>query len=547
MASRKAAGQLAIERIVNDFKVNLDCDLQIHVSQSEMHRPSCLFLHPNYGIVAIELGSWGENSTEIRKRLNGKVEQLRSQLGDSSDITIQNVAIVDDSKTPFEKISSTSFIAGADSVSVVDWKSCLKPVSLTSAARDKLQRRLWPSMSFRVDTYRGTLDEGKVERDASRAILDAEQSKIALSASDEVMVISGPPGSGKTLVLVARARYLAALNPDWKIVVVVYNKMLAKHVKNLVDEWPKNIKVVTLKKFLEERGEKQLARLSSDYQDLDAALVSARRIVKDLGVKGITKDIDAMLVDEWQDFSTPYISYLLNTIRKKKGGIVFAGDEKQSIYTDGLPSDALKNIEVKKVKLKVPYRSTRQILDVAQALDSSFEFAGSDLAASGEPVSLIFAETWQLQAEAIAWEIDELIETGQHALGEIVVLCTTKSGARYVEAALSQRRIPNQLLTNFWEDKDPADDMVNIMTVHGGKGFGFKVVFVLGFETLRDLDGSVVRNKWGRVGFVAVTRAEDLLFILYKTQTQFMTNLKKCKKDTLVARSYPDDYERKWK
>jgi superfamily I DNA/RNA helicase len=81
------------------------------------------------------------------------------------------------------------------------------------------------------------------------------------------------------------------------------------------------------------------------------------------------------------------------------------------------------------------------------------------------------------------------------------------------------------------------------MTIHGGKGFGFKVVFVLGFETLRDLNGTKEREKWGRVGYVAVTRAEDLLFILYKTQTQFMLNLKKCDKSTLVARSYPDDYE----
>ena len=89
--------------------------------------------------------------------------------------------------------------------------------------------------------------------------------------------------------------------------------------------------------------------------------------------------------------------------------------------------------------------------------------------------------------------------------------------------------------------------MINVMTVHGGKGFGFKVVLVQGFETLKDLDGSDIRKKWGRVGFVAVTRAEDLLFILYKTQTQFMTNLKKCKKGTLVARNYPDDYDRKRK
>ena len=69
----------------------------------------------------------------------------------------------------------------------------------------------------------------------------------------------------------------------------------------------------------------------------------------------------------------------------------------------------------------------------------------------------------------------------------------------------------------------------------------------MGFETLRDLDGTKQRNLWGRVGYVAVTRAEDLLFILYKTQTQFMLNLKKCKKETRVARSFPDDYKIKRK
>ena len=549
MAKGKVGGQLTLQKVVEEIKNNLssDIDLQIHISESEEYRPSCIFLHPKHGIIAIEVGAKGENAKDIRKRLNGKVEQLRNQLGGSLEITIQNIVIVVDSAARFEQISPTSFTVGVNSLSEIDWSRYLKSASMTSTSTDKLRGRLWPAMSFRVDMYRGTIDDGKVERGLSRAILDAEQSKIAISDSGEVTIISGPPGSGKTLILVARARHLAALHPDWKIMVVVYNRMLAKHVKSLVNTWPKNIQIVTLKKFLEERGEKQLAKLSGDYDDPEGAISRANRIVAELGIKGVTKDIDAMLVDEWQDFSPPYVSYLLNTMRKNKGGIVFAGDEKQSIYTDGPPSSALKNVEVNLIKLKIPYRSTRQILDVAQALDNSFKFAGSDLATDGEPVSLIFAETWQLQAEAIAWEIDELLKGDQYSLGDIVVLCTTKSGARYVEAALNQRKIPSQLLTKFWEDNDPVKNMINIMTVHGGKGFGFNVVFVQGFETLKDLDGSDIRKKWGRVGFVAVTRAEDLLFILYKTQTQFMTNLKKCKKGTLVARSFPDDYDKKWK
>jgi superfamily I DNA/RNA helicase len=109
---------------------------------------------------------------------------------------------------------------------------------------------------------------------------------------------------------------------------------------------------------------------------------------------------------------------------------------------------------------------------------------------------------------------------------------------------LDDSGIPNVIHSRIWEDAEISKDAVNVMTVHGGKGFGFKVVFVMGFETLRDLDGTKQRDMWGRVGYVAVTRAEDLLYILYKTQTQFMLNLKKCKKETLVSRNYPDDYKR---
>jgi len=46
-----------------------------------------------------------------------------------------------------------------------------------------------------------------------------------------VRLIRGVAGSGKTLVLGLRARLLAEANPDWRILVVSYNKSLANHLR----------------------------------------------------------------------------------------------------------------------------------------------------------------------------------------------------------------------------------------------------------------------------------------------------------------------------
>jgi superfamily I DNA and RNA helicase len=533
-------------QLVEDLKaaLGLDADSVSHISAESASRPSCLIVHPKHGLLAIEFGNKDEKLTDIRIRLNRKVESLRNQLGNSPDLVIQNIVVVADSEAPFESISQTSFVVAEKHLGSMEWTSELKKTQLTKATINGLQARLWPSMAFRVDTYDGTTDRNKNEREASRAILDTEQAKIALTDVSGVMVIAGPPGSGKSLVLAARAKYLAALHPEWKIVLVVYNRMLAKHFRASEDHWPKNIEIIPLKKFLENRGETVLARLSSEYDDRERVLSDATREVDKKKRTGISDDVDALLIDEWQDFLDPFVDYLLSCVHPGRGGAVLAGDKGQAIYTEGLPNKALKGKEVKKVRLERPYRSTRQILDVAQALDGQYVVEGVDHALEGEPVSLIFAATWQLQAEAIAWEINSLVESGDRNPGEIVVLCTTKSGANHVERALDNSGIPNVIHSRIWEDAEISKDAVNVMTVHGGKGFGFKVVFVMGFETLRDLDGTKQRDMWGRVGYVAVTRAEDLLYILYKTQTQFMLNLKKCKKETLVSRNYPDDYKR---
>lgn len=71
---------------------------------------------------------------------------------------------------------------------------------------------------------------------------------------------------------------------------------------------------------------------------------------------------------------------------------------------------ALAGRRVDTLRLEQPYRSTRQILEVAsvsQPGHKPLDWAG---APEGEPVHLIYAGSWNEQAEAAAWEIRRLID-----------------------------------------------------------------------------------------------------------------------------------------
>jgi hypothetical protein len=61
-----------------------------------------------------------------------------------------------------------------------------------------------------------------------------EQGK-QLAANMVIRLVRGVVGSGKTLVLTRRARYLAGLHPEWNILVVTYNKALAHDLQLRLD------------------------------------------------------------------------------------------------------------------------------------------------------------------------------------------------------------------------------------------------------------------------------------------------------------------------
>ncbi len=65
-------------------------------------------------------------------------------------------------------------------------------------------------------------------------LLDHEQQKIAFEIGEGHCPFFGVAGSGKTILLIARARYFATVHPSWRILVLCYNKILSQYICQLL-------------------------------------------------------------------------------------------------------------------------------------------------------------------------------------------------------------------------------------------------------------------------------------------------------------------------
>ena len=517
----------------------------VTAASGSAHRPTFLFLHPGCGLIAVEAARPGESENSVRMRLNDKVIRLKNEAACVDKIEVTQISVTGDPESLVRKIGVHAWICSISGLAEIKVGDFRLNSRLDSKVFKQLRDLLLPPLAVDIPVYGGVLDVDRESRQMRRIELDAVQSDIAASDIEDVLIVEGGPGTGKTLVLIGRAKWLAQLHPDWKILVVVYNNILLEYFRSIPDI-PDSVRIVTLKRFLEVRGEQKLAKLLNDFDNPERAESEASRLVDDRVFMEDDIDIDALLVDEWQDFKKPFVKYLLQVLRPNRGGAVFVGDAKQALYTDGF-SSPFHGRKVKRLTLKRPYRSTKQILQLASALDPEYGISGIEEALDGEPVTAIYAKHWPLQGQVIAIEIQDLLKKGTYRRGEIAVVCTTRQGAKHVENALLELSINCQLMTRYWEEHDLNADAVKVMTVHGAKGIGFSVVFLQGFETLKDNDGTLETAKWRRVGFVGATRAQDLLYIVYRDITQFVTSildLGSTEDGTVRTRLFPEDYRK---
>jgi DNA helicase IV len=387
-------------------------------------------------------------------------------------------------------------------------------------------------LTIDVPIRRPMKDADASERRKLRVTLDEHQAEVARRQTGDIVALTGPPGSGKTLVLVARAKWLAEQHPDWRIQVLCFNRVLVPYLELLVDGHP-NVAVQTFGKFAHALG----FRVSLDDEersrrDVDRQLTTARSLWV----------LDALLIDEWQDFHPAWTELCAELVKPGRGGITLAGDPQQALYRDAQPL-TLRGHAVDLVTLDRPYRSTRQVLEVTSALSDTLAVPGRELAPEGQPVDLVWAHNTDEQAAAVARDVLLLVETGERLPAEIGILATRKFLMGRIARHLQTNGIPcRAVYANQASELDLGEPTVKILTVHSAKGLEFDVVFLVGLEHLPDPDGTDEVARQGRTGYVGATRARDQLVMSYSKDNVYLERIRQMPDDVLQRWVWPDDY-----
>jgi hypothetical protein len=404
------------------------------------------------------------------------------------------------------------------------------PEPLDTSATQEIRHRLYPDTHF--ERPRLVRDESRAKRQVVRLQLDAEQESIARSLSEGITLVSGVTGSGKSLVLCARARVLATGHPDWSVQMLCYNRTLVRYLQDLVGPEKHQVDIDTFYGWARRLG----LRLPSVRGDDDQAMEDSikRAILRGIGAR----TYDAVLVDEGQDFAQSWLRFAFHTLKPGRGGMAVACDMSQAIYREDALLDGFPREQVAHIALRKNYRNTEQIGRFAVAAVFGDRGPGQrggttqedgrrppvlEFVLSGPPVQLVWAERWDAQAAFIAQEIRRIVDERRAAYRDIAVLYTQRMGTiKRILPALDERKIPYFWVNQDREAKaaiDLADNSVKVLTVHSCKGMEFPLVFLFGLEALRVPDSlaeaSVEEANLTRVAYVGMTRAQDVLYLTY--------------------------------
>jgi len=197
-------------------------------------------------------------------------------------------------------------------------------------------------------------------------------------------------------------------------------------------------------------------RHALNFYDFDEILELFEDFLKRTHATTVSKDIDAVLVDEFQDTCLSQLRIAMY-MASECGNMTVVGDPKQSIYAfrGAVPKifDLMKEFEgvdVREMPLRVNYRSTQPILDVAQRVllprQRGYKpVQGTNLKAvtskaSEVPVQIVRLKNGRSEASLIAEQIRKLLDIGVSAQ-DICVLSASSRAFMSFESAFMAKKI----------------------------------------------------------------------------------------------------------
>jgi superfamily I DNA/RNA helicase len=347
--------------------------------------------------------------------------------------------------------------------------------------------------------------------------LDDDQKDVISLAAEGNHLVLGPPGSGKTNILLLRANYLA-LSGKPNIAIVVFTRTLRKFIASGGREYafPAD-KIMTSNKWLRD----VLHQYGITVDAPEGFEAQRKYLVETVGElaksRNLTSIYDAVLLDEAQDYMPAEIELF-----KKLGGQLFAvADSRQRIYKgDGKDVDPLgamravvpiENIH----ELRYHYRNGLEICKLADriAKDSTDYQPLTPTAQYKEAENPSNVTIFQGDMDAQCKEVAKALRTQLRAFPNelLAVVCPLNEHVNEVLAKLQAEADLASKVCRINDDDDAFDPTrpICVCTVHSAKGLEVRALHFAAAEHVKNVPQQ--RN----VGFTAVTRAKTSLAIYH--------------------------------
>jgi hypothetical protein len=399
-----------------------------------------------------------------------------------------------------------------------------------------------------------SLTEAEAEKCFDLVVLDRRQENNARKIGEGHRIIYGVAGSGKTVLLIARAKWLHERDPNAKILLLCYNVSLSAYLKHVLKDYPRT-KVFHFDGWAKHNGIHSRKTDPSTGNLEDDASLGSRLLDHLRNHSGDSRKYDAILVDEAQDFPPIWFSCILEALTDPlDGDLLIVCDGNQGIRL--IASLSWKSLGIKAVgrtihqafDLDRNYRNTKEILRLAA------HFTAKNVKNNEDSISIVPVDPSQairrgpkpilIKCQDHADECKRIVNISKVLLGgnvpfnEIQIsLQPHEMGILYAKKLHKDNEIFKSFLKdistlapvtwlneNYYSRMKVFEQSMKVQTVASAKGLQYRVVFVM-WADLFEPHARADLDLQQRYLYVALTRASDVLIVTYSKENEFIERM----------------------
>lgn len=428
-------------------------------------------------------------------------------------------------------------------------------IPFTPEQVDVLRSIIHPEIVLSPLASRSLTDE-EAEKCFNLVVLDRKQENNARKIGEGHRIIYGVAGSGKTVLLIARAKWLHDRDPHAKILLICYNVVLSVYLKHILEDYSR-IEVFHFDGWVKHNGIPPRNSKDPATGKMEDDVSLGRRLLEHLRHRnGDSRRYDAVLVDEAQDFPPIWFSCILESLTDPlDGDLLIVCDGNQGIRL--IDAVSWKSLGIKAqgrtihqaFDLDRNYRNTREILRLAA------HFTSNDLKNDEDTISIVPVDPNQairrgpkpllIRCQDHADECRRIVKlaktlrSGSVPFSEIdITVQPHEIGILYPRKPYKDDETFKTFLTDLgtlapvtWLNEDyysrtkVFEKSIKIQTVASSKGLQYQAVFVM-WADLFEPQNPADRDLWQRFLYVALTRASDVLIIVYSGENSFIEQMK---------------------